>query len=137
MAAEGIKPLASLQAGMLGRRGATRRVPLSFAPPPEDVEPGTAELPEVVLQVMRLAQALGVDTPVGSVDDLPQVAAALDALPEIAAETRRRIAFTLRLDADRHARLRALAATEGRSAQQLLTDALDRYFSTASTGTQP
>jgi hypothetical protein len=136
MAAEVIKPIASLQAGMLGRRGTARRAPLTFAPPPEEIEPGTAELPEVVLQVMRLAQALGVDTPVGSVDDLPQVAAALDALPEIAAQTRR-VAFTLRLDGDRHARLRALAAAEGRSAQQLLIDALDRYFSSVATGTHP
>ncbi len=134
MSAEGIKPLASLEAGMLGRRGAARRVPLTFAPPPEQVEPGSAELPEVVLQVMRLAQALGVDTPVGSVDALPQVAAALDALPEIVAETHRRVAFTLRLDAERHARLRALAAVEGRSAQSVLVDALDHYCRPA-TGT--
>ena len=38
-------------------------------------------------------------------------------------------AFTLRLDPDRHLKLRLACAVRGRSAQQLVTDALDRLLS--------
>lgn len=41
----------------------------------------------------------------------------------------RRSAFTLRLDAERHLRLRLACAVAGRSAQQIVTDALDRALS--------
>ena len=37
-------------------------------------------------------------------------------------------AFTLRLDPDRHLKLRLACAVDGRSAQQLVTDALDRLL---------
>ena len=40
----------------------------------------------------------------------------------------RKAAFTLRLDADRHLRLRLASAVSGRSAQQLVTEALDRWL---------
>jgi hypothetical protein len=39
-----------------------------------------------------------------------------------------RVAFTLRLDRDRHARLRILAARRGRSGQEMLIKALDAYL---------
>ncbi|WP_448500735.1 hypothetical protein [Sphingomonas sp.] len=39
-------------------------------------------------------------------------------------------AFTLRLDADRHLRLRLASAVRNRSAQQLVTEALDAYLAT-------
>ena len=39
-------------------------------------------------------------------------------------------AFTLRLDADRHLRLRLATATRNRSAQQLVTEALDAFLKT-------
>lgn len=45
-----------------------------------------------------------------------------------ALEQGRRAAFTLRLDADRHLRLRLAATFQNRSAQQLVTEALDRYL---------
>lgn len=41
-----------------------------------------------------------------------------------------RTAVTLRLDANRHARLRHAAETHGRSGQQLLTEALDAFLET-------
>jgi hypothetical protein len=41
----------------------------------------------------------------------------------------RSAAFTLRLDADRHLKLRLACTLEGRSAQQLVTDALDCMLS--------
>ena len=70
MSAEGIKPMASLGAALLGRRATTRRVPLTFAPIEEltvdsAIDP---DLPEVVLQVARLAQALGIDAPADVID---------------------------------------------------------------------
>jgi hypothetical protein len=37
-------------------------------------------------------------------------------------------AFTLRLDPDRHLKLRLACAVDGRSAQQLVTDALDQLL---------
>jgi hypothetical protein len=40
----------------------------------------------------------------------------------------RRAAFTLRLDADRHLKLRLAATMHGMSAQALITDALDKMF---------
>ena len=40
----------------------------------------------------------------------------------------RNAAFTLRLDADRHLELRLASALEGRSAQQLLIEALDKMI---------
>jgi len=39
-------------------------------------------------------------------------------------------AFTLRLDSDRHLRLRLACALKRRSAQQIVTEALDRYLAT-------
>jgi hypothetical protein len=40
----------------------------------------------------------------------------------------RKAAFTLRLDADRHLELRLASTLAGRSAQQLLTEALDHMI---------
>jgi hypothetical protein len=42
----------------------------------------------------------------------------------------RKAAFTLRLDAERHLRLRLACTVENRSAQQLVVDALDRFLET-------
>lgn len=115
--AEGIKPLASLDAGLLGRRSPTKRVPLSFAPR-EPVDGVAPELPEVVQQIARLARALGIDAPADAIAAPPT---------ETDDTSRGRVAFTLRLDTLRHGRLRAIAAAEGRSAQQVLVTAFDFY----------
>ncbi len=40
----------------------------------------------------------------------------------------RRAAFTLRMDAERHLQLRLACTVKGRSAQQLMTEALDRLL---------
>lgn len=45
-----------------------------------------------------------------------------------AAGTKAKAAFTLRLDPDRHLKLRLACAVDGRSAQQLVTDALDQML---------
>ena len=57
----------------------------------------------------------------------PRAKAQVVTLPRRAtAPAGRRSAFTLRLDAERHLKLRLACAVAGRSAQQLVTDALDR-----------
>ena len=48
--------------------------------------------------------------------------------PRTAAGTKGKAAFTLRLDPDRHLKLRLACAVGGRSAQQLVTDALDQLL---------
>lgn len=65
----------------------------------------------------------------------PQPAPMPAAAPRTAARTRmpapqsaRRAAFTLRLDADRHLKLRLAATMQGVSAQVLVTEALDRLL---------
>jgi hypothetical protein len=48
--------------------------------------------------------------------------------PRSAPGTKAKAAFTLRLDTDRHLKLRLACAVDGRSAQQLVTDALDQLL---------
>ena len=48
--------------------------------------------------------------------------------PRVAPGTKAKAAFTLRLDTDRHLKLRLACAVDGRSAQQLVTDALDQLL---------
>ena len=124
MGAEGIKPMASLGSALLGGRAPARRVPLTFAPIEELTADSAieADLPEVVLQMARLAHALGIDAPAERVDDHGTSGGA----------ARSRIAFTLRLDPARHGHLRRIAAAQRRSAQQVLIEAFDRYSAGAS-----
>lgn len=48
--------------------------------------------------------------------------------PRVAPGSKGKAAFTLRLDPERHLKLRLACAVHGRSAQQLVTDAVDRIF---------
>ena len=48
--------------------------------------------------------------------------------PRAAAGSKAKAAFTLRLDAERHLKLRLACAVSGRSAQQLVTEALDQLL---------
>ena len=50
--------------------------------------------------------------------------------PRSAPGSKAKSAFTLRLDKDRHLKLRLACAISGRSAQQLVTDALDAFLAT-------
>ena len=79
------KPIASLSAGLLARKGLARKPVLAL-------HDGDA----VAAQLARTARA-----------------------------TKDKAAFTLRLDAERRLRLRLAAAVTGRSAQQLVTEAID------------
>jgi len=57
-----------------------------------------------------------------------RAAAPRPAKPRSAAGSKSKAAFTLRLDPERHLKLRLACAVNGRSAQQLVTDALDRLL---------
>ena len=50
------------------------------------------------------------------------------AAPAQESHSSRRAAFTLRLDAKRHLKLRLASTVRNRSAQQLVTEALDRFL---------
>ena len=58
------------------------------------------------------------------------VAAVAAAKPRAAVGSKPKAAFTLRLDHDRHLRLRLASALANRSAQQIVTQALDDYLAT-------
>jgi|GEM_PF-1952646 len=107
--------MASLGAGLLGRRVEGRRVPLSFAP----IEPEVPDsnIPEVLRQIGRLAEALGLDTPEPHNGEGGGKGA-----------KRRRIACTVRLDPDRHAQLRQVVMARATSAQCVLVEAFDQYL---------
>ena len=73
--------------------------------------------------------------PIGTATILPEVlrqqrslGAALSADRSSALAAGRRAAFTLRVDAERHLKLRLACTVRGRSAQQLVTEALDRLL---------
>ncbi len=84
-----------------------------------------------------------VDQEIVLVAALPEAPRVIETLPVAAAPSPRstsvtrsapgskaKCAFTLRLDKDRHLKLRLACAVSGRSAQQLVTDALDAFLET-------
>lgn len=78
--------------------------------------------PMVVRQREQLADALN-DTAI-----VPGTAVRGIGARRSAFDDGRRAAFTLRVDAERHLRLRMACAVKNRSAQQLVTEALDRVL---------
>lgn len=138
------RPLASLSSGLLARKGGARPAmrPQTYAlptgtaalddlgwndlgvtPPTGPIADPAADarqpIPPVLVEREALAEAIETPEPVRSVS----VATAT----RLARETAHagKAALTLRLDADRHLRLRLASAVSNRSAQQLLTQALD------------
>ena len=109
------KPIASLSGGLLARKGeahpAIRRahVPMSVAAAPRE-------------QQARIVRSFArpKPEPVDAEHPAPMVEATLP--------RRTKAAFTLRLDADRHLRLRLASALADRSAQQIVTQALDAFL---------
>jgi hypothetical protein len=114
-------------------------VPSSIAaltPAPRHVKPVSndaeaeveAEEPEVVAQQRAIAESFPPEPEIEA--EPPHAPAEIVSLPKRpavvpAVDQGRKAAFTLRLDAGRHLRLRLAAAVTGRSAQQIVTGALD------------
>ncbi|HEV7659518.1 MAG TPA: hypothetical protein VGO55_06690 [Allosphingosinicella sp.] len=92
--------------------------------------------PEVVAQQRAIAESFPaeVEVEVDAEDEAPPAPAQVVALPKRQAlpvvVAGRKAAFTLRLDAERHLRLRLATAVTGRSAQQIVTGALDALLAT-------
>lgn len=97
-------------------------VPAPVAAPP-------AEQPLVLRQRAKLREEIETAEPEAT-EPAPaeQHEAPLDLAPLHAAKSK--AAFTLRLDAGRHLRLRLASALGRRSAQRLVTEALDQFLST-------
>lgn len=91
----------------------------------EGFEADPAPVPEVVLQqetlIARVAEVAR------QVEARPAPKAKKEKAPR-ALRAREKAAFTLRLDAERHLRLRLASAVTNRSAQLILTDLLDEYL---------
>ena len=133
------KPLASLSSGLLARKGHARpamrrQMPLAQGVDdlgwndmgePEAVEAiEPAPLPPVLVEREALAEEI--ETP-----KTVSVATASRIRRESNQLTKsNKAAFTLRLDADRHLRLRLASATRNKSAQHLVTQALDAFLET-------
>ena len=91
------------------------------APAPVAVEaetPAPAPIPAVILEREELAGRVAVEA-------APVAPAKPRAKPRAAS---RKAAFTLRLDAERHLKLRLACAVLGQSAQQMVTQALDAFL---------
>jgi len=145
------KPQAALTSGLLARKGKARPAMRSqgfggfgdVAGAIEDLgwnDMGQTELPPVVLRERQaLKEEIEAPQP-----DAPQPEALQPASQPMVSETalarigetvrarqgKAKSAFTLRLDAERHLRLRLAAAVCNRSAQQLVTTALDAFLET-------
>jgi len=87
---------------------------------PPAVDP--AEVPEVVRQQHAIADRIA------ETAKPLEKSADLDTVRRSALADGRRAAFTLRLDAERHLKLRLACTISNRSAQQVVTDALDTFI---------
>jgi hypothetical protein len=91
----------------------------------DDVTPVQAEAPVVVQQQQALAQEMAVVAPVKA------IASPAPSVPTRAAPgSRGKAAFTLRLDPERHLKLRLACALSHKSAQNVVTAALDAFLAT-------
>lgn len=99
-------------------RGAVAQFP-AIAPAP--TTPVAADTTPVMAQQERLARALAAPaaTPPAAAHPAPEPASK---------PAKAKAAFTLRLDPERHLRLRLARALSQRSAQQIVCDALDAYL---------
>ncbi|NJR79363.1 hypothetical protein HBH26_12300 [Sphingomonas sp. 36D10-4-7] len=137
----GAKPLASLSSTLLARKGQARPAMrrqatlASLSQAGDDLgwndmgEPlPLPVLPPVLEERAQLEEAIAPE-PVAAPAPAP-VPAAVVAAVAASVPHGRKAAFTLRLDSERHLRLRLASAARGRSAQQLVTDALDALIAT-------
>lgn len=105
-----------------------------------DVEPAPlpTDEPPVAIGLTPMPAALPVSAPVPPVvierEELVERLAGKPAPRKAAAKASakakasRKAAFTLRIDADRHLKLRLACAITGRSAQQIITESLDNFL---------
>jgi hypothetical protein len=131
------KPIASLSSGLLARKGQARPAmrPQGFLQlgPAAQEDLGWNDMGEEAIvapapkpMVLREREALDAEF---APEPLPTLSkGALARVAREAAAKHGKSAFTLRLDNDRHLRLRLASAVTNRSAQQLVTQALDAFL---------
>lgn len=105
----------------------------ALTPLPRADEPVRVEEPQVAAQQRAIAESFDApqeEAPVAEVPRRRRAKAQVVTLPQrpAAAPQGKKAAFTLRLDADRHLRLRLACAVTGSSAQQIVSGALDAYL---------
>jgi len=142
------KPFASLSSSLLARKGqakpAMRPQAYGTVSMQEDLgwndmgypaAPAKAEavareaVPTIVVQQAAIAAKLGIEPAAeapAARKSAPAQVEASRSKPGLMA--RAKAAFTLRLDPERHLRLRLACAVDHRSAQQIVTEALDQYL---------
>lgn len=91
----------------------------------DDFTPEAVEVPEIVRQQESLSDRVAAVA--RKVEARPEPKAKKERAPR-ALRAREKAAFTLRLDAERHLRLRLASAVTNRSSQVILTDLLDEYL---------
>jgi hypothetical protein len=94
--------------------------------PAADFAAEAVEVPEIVRQQESLIERVAAVA--RKVEARPEPKAKQDKAPRTQ-RAREKAAFTLRLDAERHLRLRLASAVTNRSAQTILTELLDDYLS--------
>jgi hypothetical protein len=106
----------------LGDEAEDRETPvLSLTPAPHPHEAGDEDVSFGEPEVLRQQRAI-----VDSIEDEPAPVPTPARRP--VADDGRRAAFTLRLDAQRHLKLRLASTVKNRSAQALVTQALDKFL---------
>jgi hypothetical protein len=118
----------------------------ALTPAPRGGVPVDGDEPEIVAQQRELAESFESDEieeieEIGAEAEAPEPVRAKAPAPVVKLPKRARVAapapangkkaaFTLRLDGERHLRLRLATAVTGRSAQQIVTAALDQILAT-------
>lgn len=100
--------------------------PVAYEP-----EPVAFEVPEHSVFEPSEAPVVEIETAAAPADDYAIAAQLVDAIEPAPARTvdgKGKAAFTLRLDAERHLKLRLACAMSGQSAQKFVTEALDAYL---------
>ncbi len=130
------KSFASLSPGLLARKGAAKPA-LRHQLNPKQADPSDEGDCDVADQVFHEADVveIGSRAAIAAVPEVirqqQSIAARVAKRPTVrrsALADGRNAAFTLRLDADRHLKLRMASTLENRSAQQIVTEALDQFL---------
>ena len=148
------KPMASLSSSLLARKGTAKPamrpqgfVGMAHGTTQDDLgwndmgdepvaqqyepQPQQIEKPVVLRQIEAIEEQIAqpvAPKPVPVAAPKPAVPAAAVRAPRAAISKINKAAFTLRLDTDRHLRLRLASAVTNRSAQQIVTEALDAFL---------
>jgi predicted HicB family RNase H-like nuclease len=122
------KPIATLSSALLARKGGAKPATKTELDVLADSRYADLGHAAEVVPISRAADAL-VNDARRQQDQLSDVFLESSSRHRISALSRGgKAAFTLRLDEDRHLRLRLASTASGRSAQQVVTEALDNFL---------